>query len=417
MSRPAPLPDAVPAPAAPVSPRAWIGLAVLTGINLLNYLDRYVVPPLGESLRTSPLHVSDAQFGLLTSAFVFVYMLTAPVFGVLGDRGPRSILVATGVGIWSIATALGGLAESWHALLGARALVGIGEAAYGSIAPALLADYFPERLRGRVFATMYMAIPVGSALGYVVGGVTNAHLGWRPAFFVAAAPGAVFALLALRLWDAPRGARDDASSVAPGVRAYAMLTHLATYRRTILGYAAYTFALGGIVAWMPTFLTRVRGLPGERASVTLGAVLIATGFVGTFAGGWITDWLRTRVSRAGLWLSGGATVLAAPFAWLAFAVASPAVYWSAIVAAELLVFVSTGPINEAIVDVVPSHLRASAMALSILTIHLLGDVPSPWLIGVVSEHASLERAVLLVPAAILVGGAVWVWAAATPPRE
>lgn len=183
---------------------AWCGLAVLTLINLLNYLDRNVVPPLGESLRTSPLHVTDPQFGALASAFILVYTATAPAFGVLGDKGSRPRLIALGVGLWSIATVLAGFASHYAWLLGARAAVGIGEAAYGSIAPALLADYFPDRQRSRVFAVMFMATPVGSALGYVVGGAMDAHFGWRSAFFVAGVPGLLLAFLALGLRDPDR---------------------------------------------------------------------------------------------------------------------------------------------------------------------------------------------------------------------
>ena len=201
---------------------AWFGLAVLTLINLLNYLDRNVVPPLGESLRTSPLHVSDPQFGALVSAFMLVYMTTAPAFGVLGDKGSRPRLIALGVGLWSIATVLAGFASHYAWLLGARAAVGIGEAAYGSIAPALLADYFPDRQRSRAFAVMYMAIPVGSALRYVVGGAMDAHFGWRSAFFVAGVPGLLLALLTLGLLDPPRGAQDVAvvPTVSRGFAAY-----------------------------------------------------------------------------------------------------------------------------------------------------------------------------------------------------
>lgn len=402
----------------PPARAAWFGLVVLTLINLLNYLDRYVVPPLGESLRQSPLHVGDAQFGKLTSAFVLVYMVTAPLFGILGDRRSRPRLLAFGVACWSVATALGGLATHYGWLLAARASVGIGEAAYGSIAPALLADYFPARLRGRVFAVLYMAIPVGSALGYVVGGVVNARLGWRYAFFVAGIPGLFLALVSLRLLDPPRGIQEPpeeravAAAAPRGVGVYAALARIRTYRRTILGYAAYTFALGGIVVWMPSFLVRERGLAGESASVTLGGVLVVTGFVGTFVGGWVADWLEPRVKHAYLWVSGVATVAAAPLAYVSLSSPRPHVYWTALAAAEVLLFVSTGPINSAIVEEVPVTMRASAMAMSIFAIHVLGDVPSPWLIGVISDATSLARAVLVVPIAVLIGGIVWIWSAA-----
>src|SRR6185312_4377097 len=178
---------------------AWFALVVLTLMNLLNYLDRYVSAPIGESLRESSLHVNDKQFGALASAFLIVYMIAAPFFGERADRRSRPRLIAMGVGFWSVMTALAGLATNYPSLLGARAAVGIGEAAYATIAPALLADLFPERLRGRVFAVFFMATPVGAALGYVLGGVVDHHFGWRAAFFIAGIPGLILAALALRL--------------------------------------------------------------------------------------------------------------------------------------------------------------------------------------------------------------------------
>ena len=195
-------------PPTPSLRRAKIGLLILTFINLFNYLDRWVVSALVESLRKSELHLNDFEAGSLTTGFLIVYMLTSPIFGTLGDRRSRPRLIATGVAIWSFATALGGLARSFGALFLARAAVGIGEAAYGTIAPSLLADYFPKNKRGRIFAIFFAAIPIGSALGYAVGGLVDQHFGWRAAFYVAGIPGIFLSLLVLGLPDPPRGIHD-----------------------------------------------------------------------------------------------------------------------------------------------------------------------------------------------------------------
>src|SRR2546421_2468178 len=202
---------------------ARAGLLVLTLINLFNYLDRWIVAALAESMKHSELRLSDAQLGSLMTGFLIVYMLAAPLFGSLGDKrsGPR--LLSLGVGIGSIATALAGLARNYAGLFAARAAVGIGEAAYGTISPALLADYFPRERRGRVFAVFFAAIPIGSALGYIVGGLVDRYFGWRQAFFVAGVPGLVLAFLALRLYDPPRGAQDSADSPAFGRHAVSSL--------------------------------------------------------------------------------------------------------------------------------------------------------------------------------------------------
>jgi MFS family permease len=408
-------PPPPPSAAAPslFSGAAGRALVVLTLINLFNYLDRFVVSALAESLKRSALALTDTQLGLLMTGFVVVYMLASPLFGSLGDRRPRPPLVALGVFVWSLATVLAGFAGSFVALFLARAVVGIGEAAYGTIAPSLLADLFPRSRRGRVMAVFFAAIPIGAALGYVIGGLVNNALGWRATFFIAGAPGLVLALLCLRLPDPPRGGQDEAPGVgeaaapAGALATYGRLLRNRSYLLTVLGYAAYTFAVGGMAFWMPSFLERVRGLPPAQATIQFGAIVVVTGFVGTFAGGWLGDLLLRRTAQAYLWLSGVTALLAAPLAWIVFTDPRPAVYLPAVVAAELLLFASTGPVNSAILNVVRPGERATAVAMSILTIHLLGDVPSPPLIGHISDLSSLARGVLVVPVAILVAGAIW----------
>ena len=396
-------------------------LAVLTLINLFNYLDRWIVAALAESMKHSELQLSDTQLGSLMTGFIIVYMIAAPLFGSLGDARSRTRLLGLGVAIWSVATALAGLATSYASLFAARAAVGVGEAAYGTISPALLADYFPRERRGRMFAVFFAAIPVGSALGYIVGGLVDHYFGWRQAFFVAGVPGLVLAALALRLYDPPRGAQDAADGGATGAHAvslggaaraaYAALVRNRPYVLTVLGYAAYTFAIGALAFWTPSFLERTRGIPKAQATVQFGAIVVVTGFIGTYAGGWIGDYFLKVSRQAYLWVSGLVTLAAAPLTLVALAASRPAVYWTAIVAAELCLFASTGPINSAIVNVVSPHMRATAVALSIFTIHLLGDVPSPSLVGLLSDARSLGEAVLIIPLAVLVGGIIWTYAA------
>jgi MFS transporter, Spinster family, sphingosine-1-phosphate transporter len=416
-------------------PKSWTnsagwGLAILSFINLFNYLDRFLVPALFESLKRSELKLSDTELGLLMSGFLAVYTLAAPVFGALGDRKSRPRLIAFGVGCWSLATTLSGFAGSFVALLAARASVGIGEAAYGTIAPSLLSDYFPAAKRGRVMAIFFCAIPVGSALGYVVGGLMDVHFGWRVAFFVAGVPGLVLAALCLWMKDPPRGSQDgdlsladktridsaNSSSKSAGLGSEIKATYLHLLRNRpyvfmVLGYAAYTFAMGGLASWMPAFLERVRGMPHGQATISFGYIVVITGFVGTFVGGWLGDYCAKYSKQAYLLVSGIATLVAAPFVWLALTAASSTAYLVCMVIAQLLMFLSTGPINASIVNVVLPTQRASAVALEVFAIHLLGDAISPYLIGAVSDASSLAQAVKIVPVAVIISGALWVWAA------
>lgn len=400
------------------------GLAILAFINLFSYLDRYVVSGVLESLKHSDLGLSDTNLGSLMSGFLVVYTLLAPVFGALGDRRSRPRLIALGVACWSFATALSGFAVNFLTLFAARAAVGVGEAAYVTIAPSLLSDYFPVRQRGRVMAIFFCAIPVGSALGYVVGGLVDKHYGWRAAFFVAGVPGLLLAALCLLLRDPPRGIQDQAAGLAKAetsaprssisrdtLKTYGRLLGNKPYALTVLGYAAYTFAIGGLAYWMPAFLERVRGIPRSEATVNFGAIVVVTGFIGTFVGGWMGDYFAKNSRQAYLWLSAIATLIAAPFVWLALTTTSTALYTAYMVTAQLLLFLSTGPINAAIINLVIASERATAIALSVFAIHLLGDALSPLMVGALSDFFTLQQAIKILPVAVLVGGFVWIWAA------
>jgi len=400
------------------------GLAILAFINLFSYLDRYVVSGVLESLKHSDLGLSDTNLGSLMSGFLVVYTLLAPVFGALGDRRSRPRLIALGVACWSFATALSGLAVNFLTLFAARAAVGVGEAAYVTIAPSLLSDYFPVRQRGRVMAIFFCAIPVGSALGYVVGGLVDKHYGWRAAFFVAGVPGLLLAALCLLLRDPPRGIQDQAAGVGKAEtsvprssisretwKTYGRLLGNKPYALTVLGYAAYTFAIGGLAYWMPAFLERVRGIPRSEATVNFGTIVVVTGFIGTFVGGWMGDYFAKNSRQAYLWLSAIATIIAAPFVWLALTTTSTSLYTAYMVTAQLLLFLSTGPINAAIINLVIASERATAIALSVFAIHLLGDALSPLMVGALSDFFTLQEAIKILPVAVLVGGFVWIWAA------
>lgn len=377
-------------------------------MNLLNYLDRYVVSSLVEALKASELALSDAQAGLLMTSFLVLYVIASPFFGVMGDRGHRPRLMAMGIFLWSLSTALGYWAWSFASMLFLRSLIGVGESAYATIAPAYLNDHFPYNLKGRVFSFFYAAIPVGGALGYAVGGFMEHHWGWRSAFLVAGLPGMLLAYFVFRLSDSrPRqSSAMDWRVLTGSVRSFFRTKY---YMRILVGYSAYTFALGALAFWMPAYLERVKGMDRMTATTSFGAVVVGTGFLGTFLGGWLTDRFRDRIKDPELSLSGWATLFSVPFLFLAFTVDNPIFFWGAVVIAELLIFVSTGPINLAIVGAVAPGMQAQAMAFSNLVSHLLGDVPSPAIVGLVSDQSSLGTAMLMIPAVMGIGGVIWIY--------
>ena len=386
----------------------WSALILLTATNLLNYLDRYVVSSLVEAMKASELALTDAQAGLLMTSFLVLYVIASPFFGVMGDGGNRPRLMAVGIFIWSLATALGYWAWSFASMLFLRSLIGIGESAYATIAPAYLNDHFPQKLKGRVFSFFYAAIPVGGALGYAVGGFMEKHWGWRSAFLVAGLPGVLLAFLVFRLSDTHRAGRSsmDWSVLIATVRAFFKNSY---YLVTLAGYSAYTFALGALAFWMPAYLERMKGMDRTTATTAFGIVVVGTGFLGTFLGGFLSDRLRSRLKDPELCLSGWATLFSVPFLFVAFSTDHQVLFWASVVAAELLIFASTGPINLAIVGSVGPGMQAQAMAFSNLVSHLLGDVPSPALVGLISDHSDLGQAMLLVPVVMGVGGMIWIY--------
>jgi len=383
-------------------------LAALTGLNALNYLDRYVgaatLP-----LMLASLHISDAAGGLLQSAFILTYALVCPFIGWAGDRSPRMRLAATGVFVWSAATVASGLAPSYAVLLIARAIVGVGEASYAVVTPSLLSDCYPPERRARVLGIFYAAIPVGSALGYVVGGLVGEHVGWRAAFFVAGAPGVVLAFVLLLLREPRRGARDVAVAAATPMSLSTSLRALVARRSWVSNTVAqviYTFAMGGLATWMPTYFVRERGLPLATAASTFGLILVAAGFLGTLLGGRLSDALARRVAGAHFVLSGWSLVGSIVFTLPAVAAASPAIFWPATFVTLLLLFMNIGPLNAAMANVLPADLRARGFAVTTGLIHLLGDAASPWLIGVASDAVGLTLPVLVTGSLLVVAGIV-----------
>jgi len=394
---------------------ARFALALLFGVNFLNYIDRYVAAAVADRIKLEFL-LSDVQVGLIGSMFMVAYMAASPVAGVLADRYPRRFFVAGGVLLWSLATVASGLASGYRQLLAARSLIGIGEAGFGGVAPTLISDLFPKRRRGRMLAYFYVAIPVGSALGFLLGGALGERYGWRTAFFAAGAPGLLLGLLALRMVEPPRGAGDGVVSAERRFdrQAVAGLLRNRSFLFTTLGMSAMTFALGGMAFWMPSFFSRVRGLPLEEANRLFGAVTVAAGLVGTFAGGWLGDWLLRYTPKAYLLVSGWGMLAAVPFACVGLLAPDRAVFVPAILVAEVLVFLNTGPANAVFVNVALPEIRATAIAGSIFVYHLLGDVPSPTLIGWASDAmGSLERALLLTSAAMAVSGVLYLMGART----
>lgn len=398
--------------------RAHTTLAILTLINLINYLDRYVIAGM-LPLVQSEFSRTDAEMGVLSSSFLLVYAIASPFTGVLGDRFPRKWFVGGGVLVWSAATIWSGFAGSFGELLLARAVIGIGEAGYAAVAPGLISDLYDQKKRGRMLSLFYAALPVGSALGFTIGGAVGQHYGWRSAFLVAGLPGLFLAFLSLAMAEPRRGAADSQDALVGSSIGTILRTLFGTRSFVVntAGYTAATFAMGGLAAWWPTFLFRIRGVPLDRAGFLFGAILVVSGFLGTLAGGWLGDRLQQKNKGGYFLVSGGGLLLATPAALVGILSADPAVYWGATFVALFFLFFNTGPLNAAICNVVPAGMRASAIAVNVLIIHLLGDALSPWIIGRISDVSNLAVGVSINCAAMAVSGLILVFGAGVLRRD
>ncbi len=387
----------------------WL-LFILSGLNLFNYLDRYVVFQVVEPIRLD-FGLSDGQAGRINTAFMIGYFLTAPFFGYLGDRMARKWLIAAGIFVWSLGTVLTGFAGGFATLLAYRILVGLGEASYATISPSLISDVYGPAKRNNALTIFYVAIPVGAALGYLVGSRISAAWGWRYAFIVAGVPGLALAASLLPFRDPERGQADggmDPQARKPGVADVFQLLRLADYNLVVWGYVAYTFAMGAFGFWGPSYLLRFFGMTQEEAGNYFSVVIFVSGLVSTFAGGFAATAWRKRNPAAYALTLGISTLAAAPFAAWAFLGGTKPALMTGLAVTIFLLFLGTGPVNTLILETVPVTLRASAMAMSIFMIHLFGDFWSPEIIGHLSDYfGSLKQAVLVLPVILLVSGGLW----------
>ncbi|MHB1022487.1 MAG: spinster family MFS transporter [Acidobacteriaceae bacterium] len=390
-------------------PGAFVALGLLTALNFVNYLDRYVLPGV-QPLVQREFHVNDERMGALTFAFFITYMLAAPVTGWLGDHYPRKPLILAGTLLWSVATLFTAMVHTYTGLYIRHAVVGIGEATFCIFAPAVLADFFPDEERNRILSIFYLAIPVGAAMGYIVGGVLGERFGWRAPFYASAVPGLLLAALILFWMKEPVRGSSERLTPTPDRATFAGLLRNRAYWYATLGMAMMVFTMGGISVWLPTFLYRHVGYSLSTASQLLGGVTVVDGIAGTWFGGWLAQrWMRTN-DRALYLLSAWSMLLALPGALIAFF--GP--HWSVlpgIVLAEFFLFLNTGPLNAAIINSVSAEVRSTAIAIELFTIHALGDAPSPRIIGAVSDHSNLQiglavtLATMLISATLLFRGA------------
>jgi MFS family permease len=385
-------------------------LFLLLAINLFNYIDRQVLAAVEPDIRATFFAPDDVnrmtKTGLLAVAFFVTYMFSAPVLGFLADRISRWLIVGIAVVLWSLASGASGLAATFWILFATRIFVGIGEGGYGPAAPTIISDLFPIETRGRVMAIFCAAIPVGSALGYVIGGLVGAHLGWRWAFYLVTPPGLLLGLLCFWQRD-PRAAANHGvqKSARRGIRDYLNLFRTRSYLINCVAQTLMTFVLGGLGFWVPAYL-RFRGQSSDVGMPIFGLITVVAGLVSTLLGGVIADKLRSRFAGSYFWVSGIGMLMACPFFIVSLYMPFPAA-WIPMFLAIFFLFLNTGPSNTALANVSLPAVRATAFAANIFVIHAFGDVQAFWLLGYIGGHTNMHVAFLFVSGIIFLSGLAW----------
>ena len=390
---------------------AWFTLAILSGLNMFNYLDRYVMSAVLTPLQKE-LGLSDGDAGWAASAFMLGYFISAPLFGYLGDRFPRKYLMLGGVLIWSLATAGSGLTHGFAQLFAVRMVVGVGEACFVTMGPSWISDVFAATRRNTALTLFYVAIPFGSAIGFTIGGWFAQHGDWRGAFIYAGLPGVLLALSLLLLQEPRRGQSDGIEGeVVPKARVgeIAGLFVNRRYNLLVWGYAAQTFSIGAFGVWGPVFLQRVHGMSQESSATSFGAMLAGSGLFATLLGGFLANALRRRTPAGYVWVMALSMIAATPVCFFALMIGNATLSLIGLGTSMFFLFLPTGPIASEIFEIVPVHLRASAMAACTFVIHLFGDFGSPTVVGHLSTHFGddIQKGVLILPAVLLIGALLW----------
>ena len=455
LSKASPLPVSIPR-------YSYYALGVLTLVNFLNYIDRQILPAVAP-LMAEDLHLSDTEIGAMEAALLLSFTILAPLFGRLGDRYSRTKLMAGAAVLWSIATGLTGVMDHAPVLPGAihlnipvvqfslslsgvaimlcvvRAAVGVGESSYSTITPSLIADYFPMHRRATALGIFQAAIPMGFALGAVIGVVLAHYFGWRLAFTIVGVPGLITAAFVWRLREPGRGVNDPEAPVAGPQNSQSWFStawQIIRNRNWFLctaGYTALTFVLGAFGTWGIILLVREKGMGVQSAGTTLGVVILVAGAAGTFGGGWVADRVARKRRNAYFLVCGVSSFLGIIPAFVCLSASNPMIYVPAIFLTVLFLFINNAPFHAILINSVSASVRATAVALNIVAIHIFGDVISRFGVGVLSDSlvagrvgalASLAQflgieplrehltaALLVVPLALLVSSLFFLWGA------
>jgi predicted MFS family arabinose efflux permease len=378
-------------------PYAYYVLGVLFVVYIFNFIDRQILAILLQPIKED-LQISDTALGFLTGfAFAVFYAFAGLPLARVADRWVRRSLIALSLVTWSVMTAASGLARGFADLALARVGVGVGEAGCTPSAHSLLSDYFPPEKRATVLALYACGVPVGVGLGYWLGGWINDAFGWRAAFFVVGLPGVLMALLVRLTVQEPR--RGLSEQHAGSERTYSMrevwqfFATLPTGRRISLAVAFHAFAGYGLATWVPTFFVRIHHMTPGELGLWMSWITAVGGALGSFSGGWIADhWVQSQ-PRARVHVSMIGALLAIPFIVASVLLADHRLALLSFLPATILGTLWFGPAASIVQDLVPPAMRATASAVFIFILTIIGLGAGPQLIGIVNDWIGTPDAI------------------------
>ncbi len=415
-------------------PAARFAFIILLLINILNYTDRYVLSAVLPKIQTD-LHLDNTQLGLLASSFLLIYAVATLPLGVWADRSVRKNIVGLCVGVWSIFTSLSGFAQNFIQLFLMRSVLGIGEAGYAPAALSLIGDYFPKEQRGRVLSIWSVGNLIGTALGLILGGLVAQFLGWRWAFYIVGIPGLITAFLIWRTTEPARGVYDDVEDTegagtaittthgSIGNNFWETVQHLLripTYWILLTAFIFSFFTIGSASVWIPTYLVRAFGLDVGQAGTVAGGVLAGGSLIGTLLGGWLADALQKRRPEGRLIVSTIAFLLGTPLTLFALLLHQLLPFIFALALAIICLSLCLGPLNAVIQDIIVPNMRATAIGITLLLAHLLGDASSPLIVGAIADNSrgGLGFALLITaPPCLLIAGIICLIGLRTVARD
>uniref|UniRef100_A0A1Q3FXA7 Putative sugar transporter/spinster transmembrane protein n=2 Tax=Culex tarsalis TaxID=7177 RepID=A0A1Q3FXA7_CULTA len=388
--------DQVTVASSEVTATAWFTVGVLCFVNLINYMDRFTIAGVLTDIQDH-FRIGDDEAGLLQTAFVLSYMICAPVFGYLGDRYSRKWIMALGVFLWSTTTLLGSFMQHFGWFITFRALVGIGEASYSTIAPTIISDLFVGDMRSKMLALFYFAIPVGSGFGYIVGSETAKFFGdWVWALRVTPVLGVIAVVLIAMLRDPERGASEgthhmQATSYREDIKA---IVRNPSFMLSTAGFTCVAFVAGALAWWGPKFIhLGLVSQPGNEnitlndVSFIFGAITMTTGIIGVPLGSYLSQRFNRKYPRADPYICAVGLIVSAPLlagAMLTVSVNATLAY-VLVFFGELALNLNWAIVADILLYVVVPTRRSTAEAFQILISHAFGDAGSPYFVGVISE--------------------------------